>query len=79
MKTINLYTTEGCPKCNILRKRCKESPIIADADFKEFKVSVNDKNDTNLMLLIEKGMTNFPVLLVDDDFMDFNKAMEYLK
>lgn len=78
MVTINLYTKKGCPKCNILRKRCKASPIIANTDFKEFVVDTNDESNPFLALLIENGMTNFPVLLVDDDFMDFDKAMKYL-
>lgn len=79
MVTINLYTTKGCPKCKVLRKKCQESPIIANSNFREFEIDTNDKSDTNLALLIEKGITSFPVLLVDDDFMDFNKAMKYLE
>lgn len=78
MVKINLYTTKGCPKCAILRKKCEKSPIIANSDFKEFEIDINDNTDTNLALLIEKGITNFPVLLVDDDFMDFSRAMQYL-
>lgn len=78
MITINLYTTKGCSKCAILRKKCENSPIIANSNFKEFEIDVNNKTDTNLALLIEKGMANFPVLLVDDDFMGFGRAMQYL-
>lgn len=79
LPVINLYTTVGCPKCEILRKRCKSSPIIANSDFEEFIVDTDNSEDTNLCLLIEKGMTSFPVLVVDNDFMDFDKAMKYLK
>lgn len=42
-KVINLYTTVGCPKCNILRKRCAESAVIADSDFKEIIIDPNNE------------------------------------
>lgn len=77
-KVINLYTTVGCPKCEILRKRCAESAVIADSDFKEIVIDPNNDNDTDLQLLIEHSMVSFPVLLVDNDFMDFGRAMRFV-
>lgn len=78
MPVINLYTMEGCPKCKILHKKCAESPIIANSNFKEIIIDPNNTEDTDVQLLIEKGITSMPVLLVDDDFMTFDRALQYL-
>ena len=76
---VNLYTTIGCPKCNVLRKLCEESDFIKHSDFKEFIVDPKDKADTNLQLLIENKIKSFPVLLIDDCFYNFTEAMWILK
>lgn len=76
--TINLYVTTGCPKCRIIKEMCKNNPKIVSSDFKIIDV-INDETDTDFQLLIEKGMTTFPVLLVNDDFMNFSSAVEWLR
>lgn len=75
---INLYTTAGCPKCKILKERCETSAVIANSDFKVIEIDPFNESDTDLQLLIEKGMLSFPVLLVNDTFMDFGQAMRYV-
>lgn len=79
-KTINLFTTKGCPKCGILRKKCAESPVIAESDFREIMLDPNDECDKTLIShLVEHNMTTFPVLEVDDDLFDFNQALQFIK
>lgn len=80
MLTINLFTTKGCPKCKILRKKCAESPIIANSDFKEIVLDSNDECDKALIShLVENNMTTFPVLEVDNSLLDFNQALQFIK
>lgn len=76
---INLYTTIGCPKCNVLRNKCAKSDIIANSDFEEVIIDPSNKDDTDLQLLIEHNITQLPVLLVDNTFMNFNEAMSFIK
>ena len=76
---INLYvSSDGCPKCSVLIKRCEDSVKIKDSDFQIICVDPSDKDDTNLQLLLENNMLTFPVLLVNDEFMDFGQAMRYI-
>lgn len=80
MAIINLYTTRGCPKCNILRKACVESSLVQDSDFREIIVNPNDKaSDPTIAMLIEHKMSSFPVLLIDNTFLDFDSAMSYVR
>lgn len=76
---INLYTKESCPKCKILKEECKNSDIIKNSDFQISVIDVNDKSNTDLQLLIEQGFSVLPVLLVDNTFLDFTKAMSFIR
>lgn len=61
---IILYST-NCPKCKILEKKLKEKNI-------EFLVS----NDINK--LIERGFQEAPVLQIDEEYMNFGKAVKWI-
>lgn len=58
---VTIYTTETCPKCQILKKKMEAKNI-------EF-VDVMDM-DT----LVELGFTAVPWLSVDGELMDFGEA-----
>lgn len=62
---VTLYST-GCPKCQVLEKKLIKDGI-------EFSVS-DDINE-----LIEKGFMSAPILKVDDKFLEFKDAIDWLK
>jgi glutaredoxin len=62
---ITLYST-GCPKCQVLEKKLNKDGI-------EFTIS----NDIDS--LIEKGFMSAPVLRVDDEYLEFKDAVNWLK
>ena len=77
---VNLYVSAlGCPKCSVLKGVCENSDYIKQTDFKIIEVNPNNSNDTDLQLLLENGIKEFPVLLVNDDFYDFSKAMLFIR
>lgn len=80
LDVINLYRLKDCPKCNILEKVCSESKYVKlYSTFDVFEIDPSNAKDPAFNLLIEKGITQMPVLLVNDNFYDFNSAMEYIR
>ena len=75
---INLYTMKGCPRCKIIKDLCSHCDKISTNDFKEIIIDPSDELDTDVQLLKEKGIETLPILLVDDDFMDFGRAVKFL-
>lgn len=63
MKII-LHTT-NCPKCNILKSKLNSKNISFEENF-------------DVKFLISKGFVSAPVLQVDDEYMDFSKANEWI-
>lgn len=61
---IKLFTT-GCPKCKVLK---------AKLDAK--KIPYETSMDINH--LIEKGYISLPILLVDDKYLDYLKAVDFV-
>lgn len=64
MAKIILYST-NCPKCNVLEKKLQSKNI-------NFEIC----NDVDLML--SKGIQQAPYLEVDDELMDFTKAVKWV-
>lgn len=64
MAKIILYST-NCPKCNVLEKKLQSKNI-------DFEIC----NDVDLML--SKGIQQAPYLEVDDNLMDFTKAVKWV-
>ena len=64
MAKIILYST-NCPKCNVLEKKLQSKNI-------DFEIC----NDVDLML--SKGIQQAPYLEVDDNLMDFTKAIKWV-
>ena len=62
--TVVLYST-GCPKCNVLEKKLSSAGI-------EYEI-VNDAD-----LMISKGFTSTPMLEVEDEVLDFKKAVDWI-
>lgn len=62
---VTIYST-GCPRCNVLKTKLTQANI-------EFVVS------EDIDYLIEKGYQTVPVLEVDDNFMDFGAAIEWIR
>lgn len=63
---IELYSTETCPRCKILKERLKNKNI-------EFKENQNEEEMTNL------GFTTIPMLKTDKgEFLDFGKAIAWI-
>ena len=64
MVKIILYST-NCPKCNVLEKKLQSKNI-------DFEIC----NDVDLML--SKGIQQAPYLEVDNELMDFTKAVKWV-
>lgn len=79
MDNINLYTMPGCPKCEILKKKCLSSRYIADNDFRVCEVDTSNPQDAYMMFLQEHNVENMPVLLVNNTLYDFAGALAFLK
>ena len=63
---ITVYTTEGCPRCKVLKKKLQDKGI----SYEEF---------TDVDKMIEIGITNCPMMSVDDGkLMDFSEAINYV-
>ena len=61
---ITLYTTH-CPRCIVLEKKLNAKGI-------EFEIC-EDKD-----LMVEKGFMSAPMLEVDDEVLDFTKAVAWI-
>lgn len=66
MKVI-LYSTD-CPKCKVLESKLKEKNIAFDLVTGEEAINS----------IQEKGYMTAPLLSVDDDTMDFGKAVKWV-
>lgn len=64
MAKIILYST-NCPKCNVLEKKLQSKNI-------NFEIC----NDVDLML--SKGIQQAPYLEIDNELMDFSKAVKWV-
>lgn len=74
--TINLYTTESCPKCKILKQLAESSNYIKQTDFKIIDL---DKDKQSVYLLEEQNIKELPVLLVNNDFLNFQDAIKFIR
>ena len=61
---IKMYSN-GCPKCNILKKKLVEKNI-----------QYEECNDTEIMKA--KGIQFLPVLEINGDLLDFKQATEWI-
>lgn len=61
---VILYST-GCPKCNVLKKKLDKANV-------DYSI-ISDKE-----AILKTGFTVVPVLQVDDKFLEFKEANEYL-
>ena len=64
--SVTLYSTH-CPKCDVLEKKLQNKGVEYQAVY-DF-----DKKE-----LIKKGFVSAPVLVVDDEYMDFSKANNWI-
>lgn len=62
---IILYTTD-CPRCKLLERHLDEKKIPYE------------KSD-DIELLLENGFRTVPVLCVNNEFLDFPKALNWVK
>ena len=65
MSSVILFST-GCPKCLILQKKLDQKKI-------EYTKSSNTEE------VISKGFMTAPVLKVGEEYMDFSKAINWIK
>lgn len=61
---VTLYTTH-CPKCNVIEQKLKAKTI----EYEEI---------TDIELIEKKGFKQVPVLIVDDEIMDFVTANKWV-
>lgn len=61
---IVLYTS-GCPKCEVLKKKLNDKGI-------------NYTVFSDIDKMIEMGMTEMPMLSVDNKLMDFQNAIKWI-
>jgi hypothetical protein len=62
---VTLYSTD-CPRCKVLEQKLTAANI-------EFNIN----KDINI--LIEKGFSSAPALEVNGEFLDFKKAVDWVK
>ena len=62
---MNILYSTNCPKCKVLETKLKNKNI-------EFEIC----NDINLML--SKGIQQAPYLEIDNELMDFSKAIKWV-
>lgn len=63
---ITVYTTEGCPRCKVLKIKLAQKGL----EFTEF---------TDVDKMVEMGITNCPMMSVDNgELMDFSHAINYV-
>jgi glutaredoxin-related protein len=62
---ITLYST-NCPKCNVLKQKLQSLNI-------DFEIS------NNIDELIELGFMEAPILKVNDQYLNFSKAVNWIK
>ena len=62
---ITLYST-NCPKCNVLKQKLQSLNI-------DFKIS------DNIDELIKLGFMEAPILKVNDEYLNFSKAVNWIK
>lgn len=63
--SVVLYSTK-CPQCSVLEKKLKDK-----------KIEYEEVNDVDIMM--EKGITNVPVLEVNGELMNFKTAFNYVE
>ena len=64
MAKIILYST-NCPKCNVLEKKLQSKNI-------DFEIC------NNVDLMLSKGIQQAPYLEVDNELMNFSKAVKWV-
>jgi glutaredoxin len=64
--TLKLFTSEGCPKCKILKKKLDAEGLVYTLDF-------------GMEEIINEGFMSYPVLKVDDIYLDFKEAIQWVK
>lgn len=62
---VVLYST-GCPKCGLLKSKLNEKDIEYD-------------EITDVDTMIGMGIKAVPMMMVDGELMDFNKAIKFLQ
>lgn len=63
-ETVILYST-GCPKCKVLIRKLEAKGI----EYFE---------NTNVEEMLSLGMKSAPHLMVNDEILDFNKAIDWI-
>lgn len=63
--SITLYTTH-CPKCEVLYKKLEAAGL-------QFEICENVDE------LVDLGFKTVPILKVDEEFLDFKKAVDWIK
>ncbi len=59
-----VYFGNGCPKCEILKKKLEDKEV-------NYKVG-------ELQEIINAGFRNVPVLKINNEYLDFAKAINYI-
>ncbi len=63
---ITVYTTQGCPRCKVLKTKLTQKGI----PYEEF---------TDVEKMVEMGIINCPMMSVDGgELMTFNEAIQYV-
>lgn len=65
MADVLVYTKEGCPRCNLLKKRLMDNNIL-------FNICDDEQ------VIVDKGYDLLPVMVVDGKEYDYAHAMQWL-
>lgn len=78
---INLYISKTAnSKSNILLDSFLSNNYVRNStDYKIIIIDSSNDKDTNLQLLFENSISDLPVMLINNTFYSFNKAMAILK
>lgn len=78
---LTLYTLEGCPKCDILRKKCEENPqLLTNFEFEEIKINRDNPDSLKYInYLSSQGIEDMPVLDVEGVCHGFQSALNFIR
>ena len=63
-ENIVIFTTDTCPKCEILKSKLKNKNI--------------EYNEGDLKEIINAGFKSVPVLKINNEYLDFSNAIKYV-
>jgi len=75
MARITIFTSPNCPKCQNIKQLLNTNKI----DFDEIDASIDNFINSNNVNLYKIGIMSLPVVLLDDEVLDYDTAIERIR